>query len=92
MSASVPAVHFNGMGGTLGKMWTFVSTGRVGTGALETIDHGGGRRPLLVMVVLDDTIGASNQYTIGVATNASILVTVTTSDTYSILAWFGPGA
>ncbi len=92
MAASVPTVHFNGLGGTLANQWTFVSTGRTGTGSLETINHGGGRRPLLVMVILDDTIGAANQYTIGVATNTSILVTVTNNATYSIVAYFGPGA
>ncbi len=88
-TASVAAAHFNGQGSHLGNMWTFVSVGRVGTGALETIAHNQNRKPLFVIVQADDEENAD--VLIGACTKDAILVTVANTYTYGILAFFSPG-
>ena len=89
-TASVEAKHFNGLGAHLGNMWTYVNTGLVGSGAPQVYNHGGGRRPLMIIVQVDDE--SNSTAIIGVSDNKNLTVTVTNSYTYSILAFFGPGA
>lgn len=88
-TASVAAKHFNGLGGTLGNQWTFVSTALVGTNSPVLYPHGQNRVPLVVIVSADDTANAAILQ--GVHTKDSISVQAATGYTFSIIAYFGPG-
>lgn len=83
MASANPVSNFSGQGQKIGTFYSFCSAGRVGTGALETIPHGLGRRPTFIIAQVDDESAATA--ILGVTTKDNVLVTVTNGQTYSLL-------
>lgn len=71
----------------MSKVAHFKSVGRAGTGAQETIPHYLGQLPSLVICALRDTSGGTNTYVLGTYTATNLLVTVTSSAVYDIIAF-----
>jgi hypothetical protein len=68
----------------------FASTEQTGTGSAQNIPHGLARAPSVVFIIPTDTSPATvGQYTVteGTHDNVNIVVTVTLSKKYRILAW-----
>lgn len=76
-----------GRGMCLDELTSYIQTGLTGTGSSQNVAHNLGCVPDLVIVSLRDTIGAANQYTIGTSTTANLVVTVTSSAVFDILAF-----
>jgi hypothetical protein len=69
---------------------TFVSTEQTGTGSAQSIAHGLGRAPSLVLIAPTDTAPATTgAYTVTEGTHdaTNIVVTVTTGKKFKVLAF-----
>lgn len=73
---------------TKAKALVFVSGVRVGTGAQESIAHGLGTAPTLVLASIQDTNNlATVAITEGTHTATNVLITVTNTASYKLIAW-----
>lgn len=75
---------------TVAKMKTFKSSEQTGTGSAQSIAHGLGSTPSLVMVFPTDTsVATAGQYVVteGTHTSTNVVVTVTTGKKYVVVAF-----
>ena len=71
---------------TLGTLGIFVSTEQTGTGSSMNIAHSLGRTPTVVMFAQTDGASAGATITEGTHTSTYVVVTVTSSRTFKVLA------
>lgn len=75
---------------TKAKAKVFVSTEQTGTGSAQSVAHGLGAVPSLVLIVPTDLTPATvGQYSAveGTHTTTNVVVTVTTGKKYKVMAW-----
>jgi len=82
--------HLPSKGITFSKVKAFVSTEQTGTGSSQSIAHGLAAVPVAVLVVPTDTSPATvGEFTVteGTHTTTNIVLTVTLSKKYKVMAW-----
>jgi hypothetical protein len=68
-----------------GNLNVFVAHGQTGTGSSQSIAHGLGATPSVVLVIFEGST-ASQAVTYGVSTSTNVVVTVTSAATFTVLA------
>lgn len=71
---------------TFAKAKVFISTTQTGTGSSQNVAHGLGTTPTLVLIVPVVTAGAVS-IVYGSHTSTNVVTTVTSGDTFKVMAW-----